>query len=154
MNQDEERKQQTIANQVGESLAELEGETKRLEDENRKLRIELQTLRFKEAQEQSGESIENTNPDYDNPVYHKQELARRDEIINRLQTECRWIPVDEKLPEMHESVIIYCKDGYITTSQRAMYGERVRNNFPFNDVTHWMPLPKPPEEMKRLEEER
>lgn len=64
MNQDEEFKQQIQANDAGEARAEqrlaqarvnyknLQDETAKLREQNIKYRLELQTLRFKESQEQ------------------------------------------------------------------------------------------------------
>jgi len=93
----------------------------------------------------TGQSIENTNPDY-----YKQEIAR-------LNAERRWIPVSERLPEMYHPVLTMAKKakyprvlsrekgaddiwvwalrqlgGYV-----AYIGEK--------NITHWMPLPEPPE---------
>lgn len=83
---------------------------------------------------------------FDYPRFDDGDIDALLDEIERLQAERRWIPVSERLPEMYKSVIIHCKDGYITSCQRTICSEQVRFNFPFNDVTHWMPLPEPPEE--------
>ena len=60
----------------------------------------------------------------------------------------RWIPVDERLPEKHRIVLAYFRFGMIDT---GIYNGRnwwndigIANN---ENVTHWMPLPEPPEEV-------
>lgn len=56
----------------------------------------------------------------------------------------RWIPCSERLPE-HSGRCLCCCNGevrvlkYWRTQQEFQYGGRERN------VTHWMPLPEPPE---------
>lgn len=63
----------------------------------------------------------------------------------------RWIPVTERLPEIQQRVLVYCESktiekhitsctymgGYLGSKQ---WSRHVRN------VTHWMPLPEPPED--------
>jgi len=55
----------------------------------------------------------------------------------------RWIPVTERLPMIGEKAICFGKNGYMI----GTYGE-FGWMFPcyFGNVTHWMPLPKQPEE--------
>lgn len=63
----------------------------------------------------------------------------------------QWIPVTERLPEKHTIVLCY-KDGQRRLGYYigAEYGKGVaafrhpKDQFSFG-VTHWMPLPKPPE---------
>ncbi len=63
-----------------------------------------------------------------------------------LRERTRWIPVSEGLPEFYRLVLVVCRDEeYITACSRSICGEPVRRHFPFLDVTHWMPLPEPPE---------
>ena len=57
----------------------------------------------------------------------------------------RWIPCSERLPEHSARCLCYCNGEvrvlkYWRTQQEFQYGGRERN------VTHWMPLPEPPEE--------
>lgn len=57
----------------------------------------------------------------------------------------RWIPCSERLPEHSVRCLCYCNGEvrvlkYWRTQQEFQYGGRERN------VTHWMPLPEPPEE--------
>ncbi len=57
----------------------------------------------------------------------------------------RWIPCSERLPDSSGKFLCCC-DGevrtlkYWRTCQEFQYGGKKRN------VTHWMPLPEPPEE--------
>ena len=62
-----------------------------------------------------------------------------------------WISVEERLPEKDVRVLVWLTEGAssytrIDTDRRTdteLYGERWARWF--NDVTHWMPLPEPPE---------
>ena len=68
----------------------------------------------------------------------------------------RWIPVTERLPEEGEYVLCVlkgfnyggkiqvCKFVPADKFKDKPYFEHFRNGFP--SVTHWMPLPEPPEE--------
>ena len=59
----------------------------------------------------------------------------------------RWIPVEERLPEPFDRVIVYDKRWGVLS---AMKGEDDswggRNDIVIEKVTHWMPLPEPPKE--------
>ena len=67
----------------------------------------------------------------------------------------QWVSVEERLPEKAkwsgDRVLVYTEEGYIHT---GLYeGEAATEDDPwwdkFNDsglVTHWMPLPEPPED--------
>ena len=74
--------------------------------------------------------------------------------IERLQAERRWIPVSERLPEIYEPVLTI----YFTLGGASQHEIRVRVaddkwtsvheedlNYSSNVLTHWMPLPEPPE---------
>ena len=62
----------------------------------------------------------------------------------------KWIPVSERLPENPmERVLVKLKDDRYVTGSPAMDTDRFRDGTWarwFNSVTHWMPLPEPPEE--------
>lgn len=65
----------------------------------------------------------------------------------------KWISVKERLPEHLTSVIVHRKDGgifmweYFNTSPTdECWIDDSMNVYSFYDVTHWMPLPEPPEE--------
>jgi Protein of unknown function (DUF551) len=60
-----------------------------------------------------------------------------------------WISVEDRLPELGESVLIW--DGqcrrvgfYLKTGEYYYYWESTDDEYPL-DITHWMPLPEPPE---------
>ena len=64
-----------------------------------------------------------------------------------------WIPVNDRLPEICEEVLVYTDIGKITTA--AIYPTAKRNDYPYwlgdepielksGKVTHWMYLPEPP----------
>jgi hypothetical protein len=70
--------------------------------------------------------------------------------------ENKWIPVSERLPEVDEPVIAFCKSGKIFVGFRRKYYSgrwgwviltaRDSTKDITQTVTHWMPLPEPPEE--------
>lgn len=58
----------------------------------------------------------------------------------------RWIPVEERLPEDMQETLCCFDDGFIAT---ATYMVKYKDWELWQDageVTHWMPLPEPPEE--------
>ena len=68
------------------------------------------------------------------------------------QLASKWIPVTERLPEVGQRILVYCEsktiEMHITTCTymagrfgSKQFSRHVRN------VTHWMPLPEPPEEV-------
>ncbi len=91
--------------------------------------------------------------------------CQRDEIdslraeIARLREERRWISVEERLPKDDVEVLI-CGTGwgspaigwrehqphYIVPETIWTLGDDVDRGYPPQDITHWMPLPAPPEE--------
>ena len=60
----------------------------------------------------------------------------------------RWIPVTERLPEDFEEVLVYDGDfvqpGVHFRGRFDEYGNY--ESYEIYGVTHWMPLPEPPEE--------
>lgn len=80
-------------------------------------------------------------------------------LIDRLESERdaalakvpKWISVEERLPEEGERVL--CTDGHCVFEQyrvplSCVYGTWNRGGLksPMQNVTHWMPMPEPPEE--------
>ena len=70
-----------------------------------------------------------------------------DHLIANGVTVLKWIPVSERLPEKYETVLTY--DGY-SVEPGVFYGnsyfyELDNEAYPLFGITHWMPLPDPPE---------
>ena len=68
----------------------------------------------------------------------------------------RWIPVSEKLPEDEENVLVNITEvdgspvidfGYYTPGNNAFEGWQTNYFMAFGKVTHWRPLPEPPEQL-------
>lgn len=76
------------------------------------------------------------------------EIIRLSEENARLREMVRWIPVGERLPEPDTNVLIFVSDKNVDDSdiQISDYEDRYGWGFLHNEiVTHWMPLPEPPE---------
>lgn len=60
-----------------------------------------------------------------------------------------WVSVEERLPEMHDEVLVYLSGYdevliawlYLDGRWRSCTDEKL-----LNKITHWMPLPEPPQE--------
>jgi len=71
-----------------------------------------------------------------------------EEYIAELEAAQRWIPVSERLPEAGHKVLVLLTDGAISID--FIHGNDFLGNPDFyeywvGDITHWMPLPQPPE---------
>jgi hypothetical protein len=67
--------------------------------------------------------------------------------IQQLRDESRWIPVSERLPDEDTECLVwvtYNGSGHVDQSAYCNYGFDVAQ--PWLEVTHWMPLPEPPQE--------
>ena len=80
------------------------------------------------------------------------EVRRIIESMPTLAPPNEWISVDEKLPENGQIVLFHQKDGFIYCAEyfvgkELMSPEWFIDNDSWNAkvVTHWMPLPAPPE---------
>lgn len=68
--------------------------------------------------------------------------------IAELEAERRWVPVSERLPEAETRVLVATPTGYMEVDWR--FSEPIidcglANFYSLDNVTHWMPLPEPPE---------
>lgn len=96
----------------------------------------------------------------ENPAYSLEHLGRyvngyREEILAALETYEPWVSVEERRPESGSSVLASVKGKmvvYAFYSEKTYEGREWREWFvddrssPEDDeVTHWKPLPKPPE---------
>lgn len=62
--------------------------------------------------------------------------------------ESKWISVKDRLPEKsYVDVLVLRRNGMVKIGyyrKYDRYGNEV-NNFNISDITHWMPLPNPPQ---------
>lgn len=65
-----------------------------------------------------------------------------------------WIPVTERLPNAHDSCIVYRKGTfghfsmlYYTPALGFHFYDSEWGDVTVDNVTHWMPLPEPPKEV-------
>ena len=75
--------------------------------------------------------------------------SKAESRIAELEAERRWIPVSERLPEAETRVLAATPTGYMEVDWR--FSEPIidcgfANFFSLDNVTHWMPLPEPPED--------
>lgn len=67
-----------------------------------------------------------------------------------------WIKCSDRLPENNMNVIVYDGDDYFFANFEEIKDKRLKkrkgyfnicgDEFYVNEITHWMPSPKPPEE--------
>ena len=58
----------------------------------------------------------------------------------------RWIPVEERLPENWAGVIVYGEEIGVLNNGWTVDGKWFDQTTILDDITHWQPLPKEPEE--------
>ena len=61
----------------------------------------------------------------------------------------RWIPVTERLPEIGERVLCYCRANIYDVLKMRSDGSwvyEISRAYMSSFVTHWMPLPEPPKD--------
>ena len=73
--------------------------------------------------------------------------AIRDRIkqLPPIQTEPHWIPCSERLPDMHDEVLVTAR-GEVSIAWLYVDGKWRSNDMPqpmFKDIIAWMPLPEP-----------
>ena len=61
--------------------------------------------------------------------------------------EMNWISVKDKLPEPLEDVLVCHTCGKVTCSYKLYAGDWSLESL-YGPVTHWMPLPEPPKEVR------
>ena len=66
-------------------------------------------------------------------------VQRNAEIEWNTRAESRWIPVEERLPEVDAWVLTAWRNGLFAVERR--FGEKWSTGA---FITHWMPLPEPP----------
>ena len=77
--------------------------------------------------------------------HHAKEKLEWLKMIKDIAEYCsKWIPVTERLPEDNRKVLICSEKGTVLIMSYDHYWETWRG-FSSIHVTHWMPLPKPPE---------
>lgn len=69
-----------------------------------------------------------------------------DFLVNHGVTVQEWISVEDRLPEDSANVLVCHKNGLVTTN--AWLGANWWFKNERNPITHWMPLPLAPEDMK------
>ena len=75
------------------------------------------------------------------------QLEKAMDELEKLRDAQRWIPVGERLPDSRvcEDVIVAAKlDGIVDREVCYWYGDYFSETL--GTITHWMPLPKPPQE--------
>ena len=55
-----------------------------------------------------------------------------------------WIKVSDRLPEEEQYVLYYCANYEKIDKTQFYYGFFLGVSTAFHNITHWMPLPKPP----------
>ena len=84
-------------------------------------------------------------PRWDNPLQlscDEQVQRIADHLIMNGVTVQEWIPVDDRLPESFESVLVF-RDGKITIDHHEENGW-FAHDFNGKRATHWMTIPRPP----------
>lgn len=79
-------------------------------------------------------------------AYLEEVINRKNERIDQLEAERRWIPVGESLPEkdVHVLVVVnFDNKDYVDIDK---FDGCMWVNYPSFQVSHWMPLPSPPED--------
>ncbi len=70
------------------------------------------------------------------------ELGHRDKLIDDL-SKSKWISVEDRLPELHDEILVYSEDNGVELGSLQSYGFESSFTEP-DDITHWQPLPADP----------
>lgn len=87
---------------------------------------------------------------------HIGEPGKARKLIEDAPAVQEWIPVSERLPENHDSCIVYRVSSFGGHFSMLRYSKALGWHFydsewgdvTVDDVTHWMPLPEPPKEAR------
>ena len=90
---------------------------------------------------------------FEDATYAQQLEMEADSLIDNGVTIQKWIPVTERLPEMHTKVLCCGIRGGRFIAELSTWGNGnlywdKRNGKGCPEVTHWMPLPEPPKEVE------
>lgn len=93
-----------------------------------------------------------SEPEVKDAPYWATEAAYKNGFEAGKLSRAKWIPVTERLPEDSVAVNLHTKSGVVGT---GFYDKHTKSWVQWYsggscsvDVTHWMPLPTPPEEVK------
>lgn len=97
-------------------------------------------------------AIEILNQEYDNAIWLREIQGNSDYLndllialltaIDVLEQDNEWISVKDRLPEPKAMVLVHCTNGRMLT---VGYFDKDLEYLKSGRVTHWMPLPEPPE---------
>ena len=78
----------------------------------------------------------------------------RYEEIEQLGKEKEWISVKDRLPQEGRAILIYTDYGKQATAYLSdnLFIDWMRPQHSYGSVTHWMPVPNPPEMQQALKE--
>ena len=110
--------------------AKAQGEKAKLEEDNALLRNNNAELR-KENEEMT-----------DDRDHYYAELQKADKVISEFRDATRWRKCSEELPEEERQFLCLRQTGDI----KILWWSKQLKSFAQYDITHWMPLPKAPEE--------
>lgn len=87
---------------------------------------------------------------YEKMIYCRDALMKDiSELFREMEAQVpKWISVKERLPEKDEEVLCFFVYPDLTTMCQNVYYGGGRWLGEGNFVTHWMPLPEPPKELK------
>lgn len=126
-----------------EAMRILDPETRSEALEPCRLDCELMRAKMEEACRVAAEAMQ------DSEQLRNQLILRNDELLKLREQMPKWVSVAERLPEDH--AIVLTNDGHGNThlfshSQAMRYPFNIGPDHPrYYPVTHWMPLPMPPE---------
>lgn len=82
-----------------------------------------------------------------NKVFYALRDAKNDEpVSDAYKLPGRWIPVSERVPESNG--VYFGWDGKRVLEVNCFFGGFSANQFINGEITHWMPLPAAPQEVK------